>query len=429
MGKRNRERRKAKQATRRAQPRRQHSPQAAVHLLILDAVDARHSGDGEEYSRALKSLAESRGAVEPVLFDLLQRAVGHAWAHGWQPADLARFVDREHGAREVRLVVDAMAADMRTYAPATVDERWEAQLTAAGAAVWWERDDRYLDDWRGREGLDREPAIECAVDVLALLDVLSPLPELCPPPGKARRGGLGADQMAGRRVDPRKLDRVRALLAKAESTTYPEEAEAFTAKAQELMARHSIDYALLEARAESHDEPAGRRVGVDNPYEAPKALLLDAVSGANRCRSVWMQRLGFATVLGYPPDLDAVELLYTSLLVQATAAMTYAGSRRDASGRSRTRSFRTSFLTAYASRIRQRLADATESVTREASVEAGRGELVPLLAARDDAVRHATEAMFPEVVGRSMTVTNREGWVAGVAAANAASLGIRGELT
>ena len=45
------------------------------------------------------------------------------------------------------------------------------------------------------------------------------------------------------------LDKVRALLAKAESTTFDAEAEAFTAKAQELMARHRIDRAVFEARS------------------------------------------------------------------------------------------------------------------------------------------------------------------------------------
>jgi hypothetical protein len=42
-------------------------------------------------------------------------------------------------------------------------------------------------------------------------------------------------------LDQRMLDRVRALLAKAESTDFPQEADAFTARAQELMARHRID--------------------------------------------------------------------------------------------------------------------------------------------------------------------------------------------
>src|SRR6266542_1750579 len=90
----------------------------------------------------------------------------------------------------------------------------------------------------------------------------------------------------------------------------------------------------------ARDEPVGRRIGIENPYEAPKVLLLDAVAGANRCRAIWSSSFGFVTVLGFAADIAAVELLFTSLLVQATTAMMHAGSRRDAHGRSTTRSFR-----------------------------------------------------------------------------------------
>ncbi|WP_341865379.1 DUF2786 domain-containing protein [Kitasatospora cheerisanensis] len=163
------------------------------------------------------------------------------------------------------------------------------------------------------------------------------------------------------------LGRIRALLAKAESTGFPEEAEALTAKAQELMARHSIDEALLSAGGPSADEPAALRIGVDNPYEGPKTMLLDAVAAANRCRVVWAKEFGFCTLIGFDADLDAVELLYTSLLVQATSAMQRAGSRKHKDGAARTKAFRQSFLVAYAARIRERLAEATERATEDAA--------------------------------------------------------------
>jgi hypothetical protein len=57
---------------------------------------------------------------------------------------------------------------------------------------------------------------------------------------------------------------VRALLAKAESTTYPEEADALTAKAQELMARHSIDRAMLDAFLLAYPVHIGRRLRAQN---------------------------------------------------------------------------------------------------------------------------------------------------------------------
>jgi hypothetical protein len=221
------------------------------------------------------------------------------------------------------------------------------------------------------------------------------------------------------------LVRIRALLAQAESTNYAEEADAFTAKAQQLMARHSISAALLDADTPGNDEPATRRIGIDNPYEAPKALLLDAVTQANRCRSVWSRQFGFSTVVGYEPDLDLVELLYTSLLVQATTAMNRAGSRRDGHGRSRTRTFRQSFLVAYANRIRQRLTQATESAVKDAAdgtEAASDPRLLPVLAARGDAVRDATERLFPELVTHALSSNDREGWAHGTAAADRAVL-------
>jgi hypothetical protein len=235
--------------------------------------------------------------------------------------------------------------------------------------------------------------------------------------------------VGGRAADPRQLDRVRALLAKAESTSFPEEAEAYTAKAQELMARHSIDYALLSVGTGARDEPVGRRIGIENPYEAPKVLLLDAVAGANRCRSIWSSSFGFITVLGFAADIDAVELLFTSLLVQATAAMMQAGSRRDAHGRSTTRSFRQSFLTAYAQRIGERLTAATrqaiEQAGRDLAGRPGADRLLPVLASRDSAVGAMADELFPDLVGRQVAVTNRDGWASGRAAADHAQLTTR----
>lgn len=231
------------------------------------------------------------------------------------------------------------------------------------------------------------------------------------------------------------LTRIRALLAKAEATGFPEEAEALTTKAQELMARHSIDEALLAARTHSKEAPGACRIGVDAPYETAKAILLDAVAAANRCRAVWNSDLGFSTVVGFEPDLDAVELLYTSLLVQGAVAMTKAEAGQRAGGRKRTKTFRQSFLMAYAQRLGSRLAADTARVTAaaEAGTENGAGagsagsgapHLLPVLAARDMAVTDAAERMFPATTTtRVRGATDLDGWTHGTAAADRARMG------
>jgi hypothetical protein len=273
----------------------------------------------------------------------------------------------------------------------------------------------------------RSDAVRHLLELIATLQPIPPIPVLIPPPGQGRRGSLaGAPR---HEVDQRVLERVRGLLAKAESTTFEAEAETYTAKAQELMARHSIDYALLAAERGGKEEPLGRRLPIDNPYEAEKVTLVNAVAMANRAQAVWSQQLGFVTVFGFPADLDAIELLFTSLLVQATRAMTAAGQQRSPDGRSRTRSFRQSFLTGFAHRIGERLRQATDTATAEAAGETGR-DLLPVLASREEQVTEALQTMFPEVyVTTRSRVNNAHGYHSGVAAADRASLQVHESLT
>jgi hypothetical protein len=371
-------------------------------------------------------------AVGRGLLTVAERSLGSLWARGWRPADLARLVRRDLAAVHQALLTDLVAAEARRHSPAALDRRWREQLRELGAEAWWDGDEHFLPGFAARHRQDRFALATAALELLALLARLPVIAPVGPAPGAAP---VEYRAMGPLPDEPRMLSRIRALLAKAESTEYPQEAEALTAKAQQLMAQHSIDEALLAAgRPDSADAPGAVRIGVENPYEGPKAMLLDAVAAANRCRVVWAKEFSFCTVIGFDSDLDAVELLYTSLLVQATAAMQRAGSRQHLDGASRTRAFRQSFLVSYAARIRERLTEATERTTREAA--AGRhlnddgtaeqrlpdARLLPALAAREEAVDSATERMFPKLVSQRVRVSDGEGWAAGRAAADRAAL-------
>ena len=128
-------------------------------------------------------------------------------------------------------------------------------------------------------------------------------------------------------VDAKVLKRIRGLLAKAEATNFAEEAEIFTAKAQELMTRYAIDSALLHSRAGVTDTSVNaRRIHIENPYVKEKVHLLTEIGESNRVRTVWFSDIALATVVGTPVDLQQVDMLFTSLLVQATRAMQFADS-------------------------------------------------------------------------------------------------------
>ncbi|MCP2340959.1 DUF2786 domain-containing protein [Actinomadura rupiterrae] len=405
-----------------------HPDQAAsardtAERLIDAALDALALDDASTWSRCVERLSDVQDdprIVDLALIRTLRGSVRTAWERGWLPSDLARHSARELTVRHRSLLVDAIADEMRTYSAATVDSRWRAQLEALSADVWWASDDDRLESWRAREDVSASVCVASVLELLRLLAVLPRLAMIGPPPGSAVRNEASRRRAASAAPDQRMLSKVRALLAKAESTEFPEEAEALSARAQELITKHSIDHALLAASEDGPTGPDGCRIPVDAPYESPKAVLLTVVAEANRCRAVWHRELGLSTVLGFSADLAATEMLFTSLLVQATSAMVRAGSHQDNLGRSRTRSFRHAFLNAYAARIGERLHAASTRATREA---AANQNLLPVLSAREEAVDQAVSDLFPALTrGRTRRVTNYEGWVAGRAAADLAAL-------
>ncbi|MFG2523907.1 DUF2786 domain-containing protein [Streptomyces sp. NPDC048527] len=364
-----------------------------------------------------------------------QEFVRRAWERGWQPADVMRIVVRDleeapHGHIAARLI----RAETARYEH--LPPRWDAQLaelprdagpgTGSGSGSGSRSGSRSGSGSGSRSGsgsgsgLPRLDRFSYATAVLELYRLLLRLPQIeavGPVPGESV-----ARPVAG---EPRELARIRALLAKAEATGYPPEAEALAAKAQELMTRHSVDAALLAARTHAKDTPVACRIGVDAPYETAKAALLDAVASANRCRAVWNSGFGFSTVVGFESDLEAVELLHTSLLVQGTAAMTRAEAEQRAGGRKRTKTFRQAFLAAYAHRIGDRLAAVAEEVTGRSQ----EGGLLPVLAARDVAVADRADDMFPQTVTtRVRGVSDGAGWAEGVAAADRARVSDRAEV-
>ncbi|MCK0111609.1 DUF2786 domain-containing protein [Ornithinimicrobium sp. F0845] len=403
---------------------------------------AHRAGDGVHRAGDLGALG---GLIERV------------WARGWEPMDLHRAV-RDHGPLALDLLGDVMAADLARYSAVTVDDRWHAQLEEIGASVWWRRDEDPVTA-RAARAKGGWPAVAKAAAALEVtLQVLPAIEQLSPRPGQAT-----ARSTPGPEVDQRLLSKVRMMLAKAESTPYAAEAETFTAAAQKLMTRHSIDRALLDREGGGSDGPAAIRVGIDRPYESARFHLVAAIAEANRCKAVWQKGLGSSTVVGFPTDLRAVELLFTSLMVQATAAMTAEGSRQHWTGQSRTRSFRNSFLTAFAVRIGERLHTAAQEAQDETGCESqdetgeesprktahaghldagatrdgdartrqqlDRTALVRVLAERDHAVEEAVAERFPRLQkSRSRASFDAEGWVSGTSAADRADLGAPGRI-
>ncbi|MGE5156138.1 MAG: DUF2786 domain-containing protein, partial [Betaproteobacteria bacterium] len=434
VGVNNRQRRSARQKERRRRGERsggnycpdcggvhfQRRPTASRRIddLLWDACTALQADEPDRFERTLAAVSRMSG-VAGVLRQRTATEIREVWGRGWQPAELVRVVGRRLSAAHVELLKDAIATQRTEYATATVDEAWDAQLDAIGARVRSELSEDYFSARAAGFGWEEVTILRLGVEVLNSVVTLPKISVIASVPGEGRRGSL-APRMVDQSADLRVRDKVRALLSKAESTEFPEEAESLTAKAQELMARHSIDYALLAATTHARVRPAAIRVGLDSPYEEAKATLLQRVAEANSCRAAWTKEFGFTTVVGYAADLASVELLYTSLLVQATAALTSQGRDR----RARMPSFRRSFLFAFALRIGQRLQAATDQVGQVVDAEV-KGALVPVMAAKEASVDEAATEILGETDRRMIGPTDHLGWASGLAAADLARLSAR----
>ena len=350
-----------------------------------------------------------QGVHEELATERLLMALRELYTHGWQPADVVHIVLRRSKSRPAaafaRRVVghEAVHSDALARAP----QEWLAQLPAPERASW-----RLLGG--APNALDGWAWVASTFAAWSGLAVLEPL---LPPPAawSTRRS---TPRTGPTDHDPKMLTRIRALLAKAEATEYAEEAESFTGKAQELMARYAIDEALLADPTERVDV-RGRRIHLEDPYAAEKATLLHVCAQAQHCKAILFLQVGMVTIIGPPTELDLTEMLFTSLLVQAVRAMTQTAGRRH----DRSPSFRRAFLVAYATGISERLQESNSRVESEIGAE-----LVPVRARTTAAVDEEFERLFPHTVASRSRSYDARGWHAGRAAADDAVF-VRGRVT
>lgn len=214
-------------------------------------------------------------------------------------------------------------------------------------------------------------------------------------------------------ADTKILDRVRKLLAKAESegATQPE-AEALTAKAAELMARYGIDAAMASAGADKHEKPGNRVIDIDNPWAQVRAHLLAGIAGAMGCQCVLLstKRPGARIhIFGFESDLTRADILYTSVLLQMASALTRA---TRPSGVRSVRAWNRSFLLGYVTAVVARVKAAEEKAKADVDAEKTGPSTALVLADRSVQVKDQLREAYPVTRQTRLTYSGR-GYSAG----------------
>ncbi len=122
------------------------------------------------------------------------------------------------------------------------------------------------------------------------------------------------------------VDTIAALLAKAERTDNPHEAEAYLAKAQHLATLRSVDLAMVRARtarARRRTAPTNRTVQVGEAGKRANTHLVSlfvVVAQANDVKVDVARNSTYVIAYGMPGDLDVVEALWGSLAHQMVSS-------------------------------------------------------------------------------------------------------------
>lgn len=229
--------------------------------------------------------------------------------------------------------------------------------------------------------------------------------------------------------------KIRALLDKAEGTDNPNEAEAFSAKAMELMAKYAITEAMLQ---KDKSGITGKVITFDisltgEQYAKVGQSLAHVISLAFRCEMVVTQGWEFnfqsnrkvrtreMTFIGFESDISQVTTLYRSLRMQQMFAMATVKVPEYEHGKTFLQSFAIGFNKAVADRLTQ----ITQAATNEAEADNPGTALV--LVDRSQMVQLAFKAMYPKLTkGTGASASNWSGYAKGHEAGQRADLGSKG---
>lgn len=226
---------------------------------------------------------------------------------------------------------------------------------------------------------------------------------------------------------------IEALLAKAERTDNPHEAEAFMAKAESLMVKHGIDAAMLDSNRTAAEREsiirdqvvftgAYSHVLLHGAYYVATAFS-DSVKAYVHSKNASHRTLH---LVGYESDVAAAKVLIASLQLQSKSALNswwrtkpdfydpWAGTSRLHQQFMARRSFIQGFFNAASIRLR--------AIRRDAVAEAGAGTDI-VLADRSKMVSDWVAANMQTSRGRSRGLNGGAGGAAGRDAGNRADIG------
>lgn len=226
-----------------------------------------------------------------------------------------------------------------------------------------------------------------------------------------------------------KLEVVRKLLALAEDPGATlAEAQAFTAKAEGIMAAYGIDAAMVQVVEPGAPGIVEAYVRIQAPYARDKALFVSHVAHAMRCSSVILgDSPSFSVhVFGLETDVRGAEILIASLLLQAAREQAAVPVPKNAN----VAAFRRSWWLGFGQAVYRRLREAHDRAREDAGAQRSDGTAGVDLVLADQAATIEAEMhrRYPHLRRARPRRLSGQGRSAGYSSGERAQLGIERSL-
>lgn len=205
-------------------------------------------------------------------------------------------------------------------------------------------------------------------------------------------------------VESKMKERIRRMLALSEdmSTTQAERDHALS-MASELMTKHQIERAMIDLGETRREKIAEQTFTYVAPYTMEKSTLLGWTASALGLRSVLWARgktASHSTVYGYESDLELLDMLYTSLLLQQAQALKLAQPPYHLYGAEVAawrRDWMRAFISAAVDRVRLAHQREVEKFDQQTGADSGSSGAALVLASRADAVAAHVAQLHPKL--------------------------------
>ena len=177
------------------------------------------------------------------------------------------------------------------------------------------------------------------------------------------------------------INRIEALLRKAESTHSDEEREMLSAKAEELMIKYSIDQAMLDPDRNTEDQIISAQMHIRGIYQMTHMASALSVVQAMGARGYYsdLRRLNktvVVTVIDFESTIGLVQRMVDSTLAQSMTSMSFWwAANKNEWAASQGYMARRSYLEGFGRGVADRIRREREEAVAEVSETAG-GELV-----------------------------------------------------